>query len=299
MKYSLSADHHIFAFSKENKPAISVKSGDELELETMDCFSNQIQSNEDKLDEMDWNRVNPATGPIFVEGAKEGDVLKVKIKKIEVAEKGVLATGKGLGVLGNLMEGLYSKVVDIKDGKVIFNEKLALPVKPMIGVIGVAPKEGSINCGTPGSHGGNMDTTLIAEGAEVYFPVFVEGALLALGDLHALMGDGEVGVSGVEVAGKVLLEVEVIKGLNLKNPVVKTAEVTATIASAESLDKAVEIAVHDMAKLFKKHTDLSTEGIATLFSITGNAQISQVVDPLKTARFSLPNWILESYGIRF
>ncbi|MGB9780288.1 acetamidase/formamidase family protein [Caldanaerobacter sp.] len=298
MKYNLSADHHIFAFSKENRPAIYIKSGDQIEVETMDCFSNQIQSNEDKLDKMDWNRVNPATGPIFVEGAKEGDVLKVKIKKIEVAEKGVLATGKGLGVLGNLMEDLYSKVVNIKEGKVIFNEKLSLPVKPMIGVIGVAPKEGSINCGTPGSHGGNMDTILITEGAEVYFPVFVEGALLALGDLHALMGDGEVGVSGVEVAGKVLLEVEVIKEFNLKNPVVKTAEVTATIASAESLDRAVEIAVHDMAELFKKHTDLSIEEIATLFSIAGNAQISQVVDPLKTARFSLPNWIMESYGIK-
>jgi len=76
----------------------------------------------------------------------------------------------------------------------------------MIGVIGVAPENGQINCGTPGSHGGNMDTKLISEGAKLYLPVFVEGALFGLGDLHALMGDGEIGVSGVEVAGKVVVE---------------------------------------------------------------------------------------------
>jgi len=299
MHYKISSENHIFSFTKDNIPVLFVKESDEIEVETLDCFSNQIKSNNDRLESMDWNKVNPATGPIYVEGAKEGDVLEVTIKKIEIANKGVVATGKDLGVLGDLMEGLYSKVVDIKDGKVIFDEKVSLPIKPMIGVIGVSPKEGNINCGTPGSHGGNMDTALIGEGSKLFLPVFVDGALLALGDLHAVMGDGEVGVSGVEVAGSVTVEVRVVKNLKLVNPLVKTPEVTATIASDESLDKAVKIAVHDMAKLFQSFTKLSIEEIATLFSIAGNVQISQVVDPLKTVRFSLPNWVLESYGIVF
>lgn len=299
MIHRLSKENHIFRFSKENKPALFVKSGDEIVIETLDCFSNQIRTNEDKLEYMDWNRVNPATGPIYVEGAKEGDVLEVAIKKIEIAQKGVMATGKDLGVLGDLMEGLYSKVVDIKDRKVIFDERISFPAKPMIGVIGVAPKESSINCGTPGSHGGNMDTTLITEGSILYLPVFAEGALLALGDLHAAMGDGEVGVSGVEVAGCVTIRVRVVKNLKLENPLVKTPEVTAAIASAESLDEAVRIAVHDMARLFRSFSKLTIEEIATLFSIAGNVEVSQVVDPLKTARFSLPNWILEGCGILF
>jgi Acetamidase/Formamidase family. len=110
-----------------------------------------------------------------------------------------------------MMNDLYSKVVEINDGKVIFNEKLSFPVKPMIGVIGVAPKEGEINCGTPGPHGGNMDTTLIGEGTKLYLPVFVDGALFALGDLHAVMGDGEIGVSGVEVSGAVTVGLRVLK----------------------------------------------------------------------------------------
>ncbi|EMT38244.1 amidase [Thermoanaerobacter thermohydrosulfuricus] len=299
MIHKLSKENHIFSFSKDYKTALFVKDGDEIEIETLDCFSNQIQTNEDKLEQMDWNKVNPATGPIYVEGAKEGDVLEVTIKNIEIADKGVVATGKDLGVLGDLMDGLYSRVVNIKDGKIIFDEKISIPIKPMIGVIGVSPREGNINCGTPGSHGGNMDTSLIGEGSKLYLPVFVEGALLALGDLHAVMGDGEVGVSGVEAAGSVTVEVRVVKNLKLVNPLVKTPEVTATIASDESLDKAVKIAVHDMANLFQSFTKLSIEEIATLFSIAGNVQISQVVDPLKTARFSLPNWVLDSYNIVF
>ncbi|MBE3593037.1 MAG: acetamidase/formamidase family protein [Thermoanaerobacter sp.] len=299
MIHKLPKENHIFSFSKDNKPVLFVKSGDEIEIETLDCFSNQIQTNEDKLEQMDWNKVNPATGPIYVEGAKEGDVLEVTIKNIEIADKGLVATGKDLGVLGDLMDELYSRVVNIKDGKIIFDEKISIPIKPMIGVIGVSPNNGNINCGTPGSHGGNMDTALIGEGSKLFLPVFVDGALLALGDLHAVMGDGEVGVSGVEVAGSVTVEVRVVKNLKLVNPIVKTPEVTATIASDESLDKAVKIAVHDMANLFQSFTNLSIEEIATLFSIAGNVQISQVVDPLKTARFSLPNWVLDSYNIVF
>ncbi|MEG6566504.1 acetamidase/formamidase family protein [Thermoanaerobacterium saccharolyticum] len=297
--YRLTNEKCIFSFSKLNEPILYVNAGEEVEIETLDCFSNQIKTNDDKLETMDWNKVNPATGPIFVNGAKENDTLEVTIKKIDIENKGVVATGKDLGVLGDMMDDLYSKVVEINDGKVIFNEKLSFPVKPMIGVIGVAPKEGEINCGTPGSHGGNMDTTLIGEGSKLYLPVFVDGALFALGDLHAVMGDGEIGVSGVEVSGAVTVGLKVLKNLKLNNPIVKTNEVTATIASNESIEKAIETAVKDMAELFQNYTDLSIEEISTLFSITGNVQISQVVDPLKTARFSMPNWILELYGIIF
>lgn len=299
MRYQLSGDHHIFSFDKENKPVLQINSGDEVEIETMDCFANQICTDDDKLETLDWQRVNPATGPVFVNGAEPGDVLKVTIQKIQIAGQGVVATGKGLGVLGHLMEDLYSKIVMIKDGQVVYNEKIAFPLHPMVGVIGVAPAGEGVNCGTPGSHGGNMDTKLIGEGAVLYLPVFVEGALFGLGDLHAAMGDGEIGVSGVEVAGKVLVKLEVIKGITLNNPVVQTPEVTATLASALTLDEAADIAVADMANLLQKHTPLSMAEIATLMSAAGDLQISQVVDPLKTVRFSMPNQILASYGVEF
>jgi amidase len=297
MTYKISIDNHIFSFSKENEPVLFVKSGDEIEIETMDCFANQIKTDADKLETLNWDRVNPATGPIYIEEAQAGDTLKVTIKKIQIDGTAVVATGKDLGVLGHKMESLYSKVLKIKDEKVVFNENINFPVNPMIGVIGVAPEEGSINCGTPGSHGGNMDTKLISEGSVLYLPVFTEGALFALGDLHAAMGDGEIGVSGVEVAGKVTVKLEVLKNKSITNPIVKTNDVTATIASAPTLDEAVTIATENMAKLLKESLSLSIEEIATLMSAVGNVQVCQVVDPEKTARFAIPNMILEAKEI--
>lgn len=297
MVHKLSSDQYIFSFDKENKPVLQINSGDEVEIETMDCFANQICTAEDRLETLDWQRVNPATGPIYVNGAEAGDVLKITIKEIQIADQGVVATGKDLGVLGHLMDDLYSKVVPIKDGQVVFHSKIAFPLNPMVGVIGVAPAGEGISCGTPGAHGGNMDTKLIAENAVLYLPVFVDGAFFALGDLHAAMGDGEIGVSGVEVAGKVRVKLEVVKGKKIKNPVVQTPEVTATIASALTLDEAAQIAVEEMADLLQSATPLSIAEIATLMSAVGNLQVSQVVDPLKTVRFSMPNQILASYGV--
>ncbi|MFA6940832.1 MAG: acetamidase/formamidase family protein, partial [Clostridiaceae bacterium] len=98
--YKVACTSSIYSFSKDNKPVLNIKSGVEVLIETMDCFSNQIQTKEDRLETMDWNRVNPASGPIFIEGAEPYDTLKVTIKKIEINNKVVLSTGENLGVLG-------------------------------------------------------------------------------------------------------------------------------------------------------------------------------------------------------
>src|SRR5690606_436725 len=99
------SENYMFSFSKETQPVLYVNSGDEVEIETMDCFADQIKTDGDKLEQLDWNRVNPATGPVYVKGAEPGDVLKITIKNIDIAAQGVVATGKELGVLGHLMEG--------------------------------------------------------------------------------------------------------------------------------------------------------------------------------------------------
>lgn len=296
MSYKLSNASSIFVFSNKNEPALKIKSGEVVEIETKDCFSDQVKKEEDIISSMDWDKVNPVTGPIYVEGAKKGDALKVILQKIVLKKRGVLATGKDMGVLGDKLDRLYSKVVDIKDGKVIFDDKLEIPVKPMIGVIGVAPDGEGINCGTSGSHGGNMDNTMIGEGAVLYFPVFNDGAYFALGDIHAVMGDGEVGVSGVEVGAFVTVKLEVIKGLKLNNPLLENDSAIAAIASAENIDKALDAAIHDFQELVSARIDLSLKDISMLFSVVGDAQICQIVDPLKTARFVVPKWVLNKYG---
>ncbi len=294
-RHLVSSKNKVFAFSSDMKPALIVEDGDEVVFETLDCFSNQIKTTEDRLENLNWSEVNPATGPVFVNGAKPGDALVVEILDIEVANQGVMVAGKGLGPLGEKFEGFYTKIVKIENGCAMFND-LELPIDPMIGVIGVAPKEGSVNCGTPGPHGGNLDTRYIKKGAKVILPVFVEGGLLALGDLHALMGDGEVCGTGIEVAGKVTARVFVKKSMELKNPMVISEGSLFTLASGKTLDEAVKEAVNDMTEFVLGYANISLEELTMLFSIVGHTEISQVVDPLVTARFRMPLDVLEKLG---
>jgi amidase len=298
MNYLLAADSNIFSFSKENKPVLQVSSGDTIAIYTCDCFADQIQKPEDKLEGIDWNRVNPATGPIFIDGAQCGDTLKISIEDISLNCQGVMAAGKDLGVLGSLLPDLKSKIIPIENNRAIFNEVLSIPLNPMIGVIGVAPAGEAVNCGTPGSHGGNMDNNMISAGAVLYLPVFNEGGLFALGDLHAAMGNGEIGVTGIEIAGKVTVKLELIKSLRLTNPILQNKDYFTTIASAETLDEAVNISTKTMFEILSNRLAIEEHELVMLMSAVGSTEICQVVDPLKTARFTMPNWVLEKYNFK-
>lgn len=294
----LAKEHYFYAFSKDNKVAMTVPSGTQVVIETYDCFQNQIQSIETSFNRIDWNQINPATGAIYVEDAKPGDVLKVKIEQIELGDRGVMVVGPGLGVMGHRIEKFEIKMIPIQDGKAIFNEKLQLPLNPMIGVIGVAPEGEAVPCGTPGAHGGNMDTKLVTTGASLYFPVFQEGALFGLGDLHAAMGDGEISVSGIEIPGKVTVTLEVIKGKSIPYPFIENQDGIASIVSKETLDEAAKKAVEVMIDAVLPHTDLTLSELTMLFSAVGQSQISQIVDPLMTARFFVPRSVLAAYDIK-
>lgn len=167
----------------------------------------------------------------------------------------------------------------------------------MIGVIGVAPEGEGVNCGTPGAHGGNMDNKMVAEGATLYFPVFTEGALFGLGDLHAAMGDGEVSVSGVEVPGEVTVTLEVIKGEALAHPMLENDEVFTQIVSAETLDEAAKLAASEMIERVTKKSGLPLSEVTMLMSAVGQSEICQIVDPLMTARFVVPKWLLKELDV--
>lgn len=299
MFYKLSKDHHSFTLSKDNAPYLRVNSGDIIEIETLDCFSGQLKTTTDTLEEMDWSKMNPATGPIFINQAKPGDTLKVTINSITLSGQGVMSAGKSLGPLGDYLDEITTKIIPITDNIALFDEFLHFGTNPMVGVIGVAPAEDRINTGTPGAFGGNMDNAMITAGAVLYLPIFVEGALFSLGDLHAAMGDGEIGETGIEIAGTVSVKLEIIKDLKLNNPVVINDEFFTTIASAVTLDEAANISAIDMLMLLSGRLDLDKNSIAMLMSAVGSSEICQVVDPLKTARFVMPKKILNKYDFKF
>ncbi|RYL92521.1 acetamidase [Sporolactobacillus sp. THM7-4] len=286
----------IYAFSKDNTPVAHVNTGEKVVIETYDCFEDQVTSDDTSYDSIDWNRINPATGPIYIEGAEPGKTLAVHIDRIDIKDKGVLSTGERLGTMGHRLKGLEFKIVPINN-QIEFNAKISIPCNKMIGVIGVAPKEGAVNCGTPGMHGGNMDTTLITEGATLYFPVFHKGALFGLGDMHAAMGDGEIGVSGVEVGGSASVHFEVIDNLKINYPMLSNEQGISMIVSKETLDEAAKSSVEEMIDFLLPQTDLSLAELTMLMSAIGDAQISQIVDPKLTARFFVPRWFLNAYSI--
>ena len=281
-------NHAVFKMSKNNKSVEKVTSGTTVVFETMDCFNNQITCEEQEIDSLDWNYINPATGPLFVEGAVAGDTLKIRIDDIEVASEGTMAAIPDNGVLGNLIEKGSIKKIKVENHIAYFNDEIKLPCTPMIGVIGVAPQEGEIPCGEPGSHGGNMDNTRIRKGAILYLPVFHEGALLSLGDVHACMGDGEVMVTGLEIPARVTITVEVIKNKPISNPQLEDEEYFYTIASHEDLEQAIYLAVNDMIKVVMESKKLSFNDAGMLLSAACDLQFCQVVDPKRTVRMALP-----------
>lgn len=287
----------IYEFNKKNAYTKKVPAGTTITIETYDCFQNQIQTPETEVAAIDWDKINPATGPIYVEGAQPGDVLKVKIDKIDIGDQGVMVVGPELGIMGDRFDQMQSKILPIKNDQVIFND-LELPLNKMIGVIGVAPAGDGVNCGTPGAHGGNMDNKMVAEGATLYFPVFTEGALFGLGDFHAAMGDGEVSVSGIEVPGAATVTLDVIKGEALHHPLLENDDVFTQIVSAETLDEAAKEATREMIDRIVDKSGLPISEVTMLMSAVGQAEICQIVDPLMTARFVVPKWLLEKLNIR-
>lgn len=287
----------IFAFSKDNKSAEKVSPGTEVVFETYDCFCNQLRTPEDKMEVLDWNGINPATGPVFVEGAEPGDLLKVEIKSIELNKKGTAVAGKDMGVLGSILDGVSTKIIDIDGDCAVFNDQIRIPLRKMIGVIGVASSGEPVNTGTPGSHGGNMDNTMIAEGATLYLPVSAPGALFGLGDVHAVMGDGEIGVSGLEIPADITVVFEVIKNKHFENPMLENEKQWSYIASAETLDAAAEAATEGMFRFLKERMDIEPNEVAMLMSLAGNLEVCQVVDPMKTMRFVIDKSIVGNLEI--
>ena len=286
----------LFSFGKDLEPVLKVPSGETVRIRTKDCFGNQLLGPEDQLSEIDWEAINPATGPIYVEGAVAGGTLKVHIDNIELDAQTSSCTGKDEGVCGDRFSDWATHFCKVEDGKVVWDERLSIPVAPMIGVIGVAPEGEPVNCGTPGKHGGNMDNTAIAAGATLYFPVAVDGALFGCGDMHAVMGDGEVSVSGAEVAGYATVTLTALPELSVPNPLIENDTHFGIIVSAESLDKAAELAVQQMVDLLASRTNESEADLVMLLSLVADVRVCQMVDPEKTVRFMVPKYVLDAIG---
>jgi len=284
-------DNIIYHFDPDNPPRYFVEDGEEFWVETEDCYSGQIKTISDLRTNIDISIMDASVGPIAINGAEVGDTLCVEVINIELSDQGVMVTSPGLGTLGAIITEATTRIIKINNGYANFFDKFKIPVNPMIGVLGVAPEKDKIHCATPGEHGANMDTKEVKIGSKVYLPVFVSGANLAVGDLHAVMGDGELSGTGVEIAGKVHLKVNVIKNMKLNRPRVEREEGIYMVSSAESFEEAIKIAVYDGVEYLRSKFLLDFKDAYRLVSAACDIKISQVVNPLVTVKLFIPKWI--------
>lgn len=290
----ITRDHVIYEMSKDNEPVLSCESGATVLFETHDCFSGDVQSETDTVSQINFDHVNPATGPLFVEGAEPGDTLKVSINRIKLNTQGAVVTAPGLGALAGQVEKEETIIGQVNENGDVVYRQWTIPGRKMIGVIGTAPAGEAVNTGTPYDHGGNMDSTLITEGATVYLPVEVEGALLAMGDMHAVMGDGEIMGSGLEIAGEIEVTVEVLKDCHLPLPLVENEDVIATIASRETIEEASQLAIEQMADYLTHEHGMTLNEAGMFLSLAGNLIACQIVNPNKTMRVEVSKAVLNS-----
>ena len=242
----------IYEFTPDLEPIAEVEPGTELTIETRDSLDGAVQTDEDVIASIP-DEVNAATGPIAVSGAEPGDVLAVEIEAVRIAEdRGRVITIDGFGLLDghDEIEAPRTTITPVKDagagaggegGTISFGDH-DVPIDPCIGTIGVAPAADSYTTLVPHDHGGNLDITDMAAGNTAYFPVFQDGAMLAMGDCKAAMADGEMCGTGSEIATEIDVTVDVIDGddaaVEIDRPLVETPDAWKTVASAETMEEA-------------------------------------------------------------
>lgn len=287
----LVSDTH-FVFGPNVRAAMSASRSEVIRVQTRDCFQGLITEDPDTHQNISNDIPVPVTGPVYIDDADIGDVLCVQIQQINFADTGVFAIRPKTGIIGRDIQSESIKILPLKSNKVGLGNGINIPIQPVVGIIGVAPRHGEIETVYPGRHGGNMDTVEITTGSRVYLPVQVKGALLSIGDVKASMGDGQVAGSGVEAAAEVIVRIDTMPGGRFSWPRVETKDALITVTSASSVDQAARLAVSEMIKWLEQEKGLDFETAYTLVGLSGALRISQWTNPLITARISFPKSVV-------
>lgn len=282
----------VFSYSAGHAPCATIRPGDVVLVETTNAFGDQKFEPGDTLADLDLEVCDPLTGPLFVEGAEVGDTLAVHIHHIELIGRGAQGIIPNFGTLE--WDRLPLHFFEPQDGKLKWLRGIEFEIRPNLGAMGVAPREGAIPSIEPGDHGGNQDTKYVCAGSTVYFPVFHPGALLFMGDCHQIQGDGELCGVAPETDAEVTLHVEVIKGKSIPRPRILAADRFMNLASAETLEAAVKLAVRDAIDLLVEEKGLTEDEAYLLITVKADIEICQVVDPLMTVRVAMDRSFYEA-----
>ncbi len=289
----LPATQVIYAFDRATPPVAEISPGEEVVFETLDTSSGVIRSRADARHYLSMrrpDRVNPATGPLWVRGAAPGDDLQVEIRAIQLSGPGCVRILPMMGLLRGEIAAPHAMMAAVRDDCLRLDIGLEIPLRPMVGVLGLAPAGGPVGTQYPGAHGGNMDLKECRPGAIVHLPVQVEGALLALGDVHASMGDGEVTGTGVEIAAEVTVRVQLAKGTARARPWLTLPDAWVSYGHAPDLEEALRMATRDMLEILEAQLGVGREDAYMLISACGDVGVGQACagELDRTARLVMP-----------
>jgi len=270
----LSREKYVYELSAGCPPAYGVDLGETVIVEVWDAFTGRYTVRKDEED--DETRANAATGPIYIRGLEPGDIAAIEIINVKPVGQGILRSASGW------------RLIDIDDGSAAYSEDLSLPLKPMVGVMGIAPAEGILDGKTPRDCGGNMDTNDVCAGSTLCLTAQVPGGLLVMGDVHAYMGEGESNGMGIEVAADITLRVHKWDENLSSRPFIVREDALISIASEDTLDNAAWKAVEEMRKIVMLALDVDADEARLLVGVLGNVRVSQIVNPRMTARVEMP-----------
>jgi acetamidase/formamidase len=296
------AQHH-FGWNRDFPPALVAKPGETVHFECLDSSAGQLgaAATLETLAALDFGRINPVSGPVYVEGAEPGDALKVTLRKFVPSGVGWTANIPGFGLLADHFKepALHVWTYDATSlSPALYGPGGKVPLKPFAGTIGVAPAEPGLHSVVPPRRvGGNLDIRDLGEGVTLYLPVEVEGALFSIGDTHAAQGDGEICGTAIESRMDVELTLDLVKDACLESPRFTTpgpvarhldgAGYEVTTGVGPDLMTGAREAVMRMIDLICAEHGLAPVDAYMLASVCGDLRISEIVD--------MPNWVVSFY----
>jgi acetamidase/formamidase len=302
-RHTIHGQHHHFGWDNSNPPVLTVAPGDSVEFETVDASGGQLdaESGVAEVAALDFAKVNPVTGPVYVDGAEPGDALKVTIESFVPSGWGWTAVIPGFGLLA---EQFPDPAINIWKydalglAPAVYGPGGRVPLKPFCGTIGLAPGEAGLHSIVPPRRvGGNMDIRDLCAGTELYLPVEVTGALFSVGDTHAAQGDGEVCGTAIESPMGLALTFDLVKGANLRFPRYETPGPVSqhidgkgyhvTTGIGPNLMQNAKDAVNGMIDLLGGMHGLPAAEAYMLCSACADLRISEIVDQ--------PNWVVSFY----
>jgi acetamidase/formamidase len=279
----------IYSYTDARNPVtFTVAPGETFQVETVSACGRRFDSHTGRWDEQAEAGLNPSTGCIAVTGARPGQVLIVHVLDVALHAFGFTLVQAESPVLGPMPPEAgwraARKVVPIRDGRIVWSDRLSLPVRPMVGCVGVARPHETLSNAHNGEFGGNFDVPEIAPGARVHLPVFVDDALLHVGDVHAIQGDGEIdGAGGIETAATLTLKVELAdRPKRFGNPRIETDEWIATTGFARPAEAAFKAALWELIRWMTDDFGFTAVSAHMLLAQVLEARVTQFVNPLYT-----------------